>query len=151
MEKKINCKINTFMVKFKTDIKCKIDELRDTDNDIFASLMSYIYDYETIAVCNNDFAKRKRSKNIVPYYERCIASRANLEQCTRRKQSNSSYCGTHIKGTPHGVFDYTCSSANNNVRDNNVYSTEDVLSNKQDITIVCKYVKENDKYSIVDQ
>ena len=52
-----------------------------------------------------DFIKRKRIKNIVPNYERCIAKRANGEQCTRRNKNGEQFCGTHIKGTPHGIID----------------------------------------------
>ena len=44
----------------------------------------------------------KRIKNIVPQYDRCNAKRANEEQCTRRKKPDFDFCGTHIKGVPHG-------------------------------------------------
>ena len=46
--------------------------------------------------------KRKRVKNIVPYCDRCKARRANTEQCSRRKKEDEEFCGTHIKGIPHG-------------------------------------------------
>ena len=46
--------------------------------------------------------KRKRVKNSVPFHERCKAKRANEAQCTRRRRDGSKFCGTHIKGTPHG-------------------------------------------------
>ena len=41
---------------------------------------------------------------MVPVYERCCAKRANGQQCTRRKKDDSQYCGTHSKGTPHGIM-----------------------------------------------
>ena len=40
----------------------------------------------------------------VPSSEKCNAKRANGTQCTRRKKQDSCYCGTHIKGTPHGTI-----------------------------------------------
>ena len=54
-----------------------------------------------------DFQKRKRVKNVVPQFERCGAKRANGEQCTRRKKDDSCFCGTHVKGTPHGEVSTT--------------------------------------------
>ena len=50
--------------------------------------------------------KRKRVKNVVHLSDRCCAKRANGEQCTRRrKDTTTEYCGTHLKGTPHGICD----------------------------------------------
>ena len=41
----------------------------------------------------------------MPIYDRCCAKRASNEQCTRRRKEGSEYCGTHMKGTPHGIMD----------------------------------------------
>ena len=49
-----------------------------------------------------DFVKRKRVKNTIPTENRCSAKRACGQQCTRRKKGESCFCGTHIKGIPHG-------------------------------------------------
>ena len=73
--------------------------------------------------------------------ERCIALRANDNQCTRRRKSGASYCGTHCKNLPHGTL--ACSKTKtrevvaqdiggivyyvDDVR--RVYCTEDVLLN----------------------
>ena len=51
--------------------------------------------------------KVKRIKSVIPQYERCCANRANGEQCTRRRQLGINFCGTHQKGTPHGVVSTT--------------------------------------------
>ena len=53
---------------------------------------------DPIIVKNFDISNKK-----VPSSERCMAKRANGEQCTRRKKQDSCYCGTHTKGTPHGT------------------------------------------------
>ena len=43
-------------------------------------------------------------KKRVPSSERCCGLSANGQQCTRRKkEGQDKYCGTHIKGTPHGT------------------------------------------------
>ena len=43
-------------------------------------LVQFIYDYPQLSFLPQDFQKRKRVKNIVPFFERCCALRANGEQ-----------------------------------------------------------------------
>ena len=68
------------------------------------NLLQELYDHPVLKLDKTDFQKRKRVKNVVPLHDRCIACRANGEQCTRRRKGDSQFCGTHIKGTPHGVI-----------------------------------------------
>ena len=108
--------------------------------------------------------KRKRVKNMVPVYERCCAKRANGQQCTRRKKDDSQYCGTHSKGTPHGIMNEneTVSTVtkvevsaidikgivyylDNN---GNVYDTEDIIANKKNPRIIAKYEQNGETYTI---
>jgi len=102
MEKHLNRKINTFSQTFKNDIKNKMQELSLLNDSNGKELLQFIYDYSIIEITKIDLQKRKRVKNSVPFCERCCALRANNEQCTRRKKSGEKFCGTHIKGTPHG-------------------------------------------------
>tara|TARA_B100000282_G_C31733669_1_gene492294 strand:+ start:1800 stop:2057 length:258 start_codon:yes stop_codon:yes gene_type:complete len=53
---------------------------------------------DPLIVKNFDYRNKK-----VPSSEKCQAKRSNGIQCTRRKKQDSCYCGTHIKGTPHGT------------------------------------------------
>ena len=160
MERRLNKTIETYITTFKDDIRDKSKEL-GIDNQ----LLQYIYDYERLVLTKDDFQKRKRVKNFVPAYDRCCAKRASDEQCTRRKKEGCEYCGTHIKGTPHGSVD-----ANGDVevntkkvevwaqdvqgiiyyidKSNNVYQAEDVMSNKLNPKIIAKYVKTGDVYNI---
>ena len=103
MEKRINTKTRTYLQQFKNDIK-KFITVSDEglDPDEINSLLQFIYDYQPLEFTKTDFQKRKRVKNVVPYFERCCALRANGEQCTRRKKDSEKFCGTHIKGIPHG-------------------------------------------------
>ena len=104
---------------------------------------------------------------MVPSCERCTAKRANGEQCTRRKKDDTSvYCGTHNKGTPHGIVDSTSDQISSAQKvelwvediqgimwyidkDHNVYQTEDIVSNNMNPKIITKCVKHSDgTYSI---
>ena len=85
--------------------------------------------------------------------------RANGEQCTRRRKTECDYCGTHSKGTPHGVLEATTDNANMNQTVEtfaqevkgivyyldtygNVYNTEDIMSEKENPRIIAKWVKD---------
>jgi hypothetical protein len=110
--------------------------------------------------------KRKRVKNFVPIFDRCCAKRATNEQCTRRKKEGFEYCGTHIKGTPHGIIDTQDSEVKINTQKievwaqdiqgiiyyidkfNNVYQAEDIVVNKLNPKIIAKYIKNGEQYSI---
>ena len=104
MEKRINKKIEVYTTAFKEKILERSSQLGIKDEQL-NSLMQYIYDYERLSLNKDDFLKRKRVKNVVPYFDRCCAKRASGEQCTRRKKEGCEYCGTHMKGTPHGLVE----------------------------------------------
>ena len=101
------------MIDFKENISKKAAELQNhrkngmggnVENEhILSSLVQYIYDYPRITFTKEDVEKRKRAKNVVPLCDRCIAKRAADIQCTRKKKTGHEFCGTHLKGTPHGL------------------------------------------------
>ena len=124
-----------------------------------------IYDYERLVLTKEDFTKRKRVKNVVPFFDRCTAKRANNEQCTRRKKTDCEYCGTHMKGTPNGMMEAQNESVPTMQKievwaqdiggiiyyvdqTGNVYQAEDIVLNKINPKIIAKYVKTGDVYSI---
>ena len=165
MEKRITSKVDEYFAKMKDDIKQYVVEntdLKDQQND----LLTFIYEYEKLSLNKDDFSKRKRVKNTVPMYERCCAKRANSEQCTRRRKDGEIFCGTHIKGTPHGIFSQEDSQeqAKQTVQiwvedikgivyyideNHNVYDTEDVVANKDNPRVIAKWEKNSeDVYSI---
>ena len=97
---------------------------------------------------------------------RCCALRANKEQCTRRKKNGEKFCGTHIKGIPHGEI-----KAGEQVKDTtkkievwaqdikgiiyhldkngNIYDPQHVHQNLKNPAIIAKYIKnENGDYEI---
>ena len=180
MERRVNKKITEFLAKFKEDIKGIVvatqsnitDSIEQWDGEdietmatlkssISAELMSLlqqIYDHPNIILSKEDFAKRKRVKNVVPFFDRCVACRANGEQCTRRRKDKSSFCGTHIKGTPHGVIKEHDTNGQIQKKvsvwvcdikgimyyidnDYNVYDTAEVMKNLPNPKIIAKYEK----------
>ena len=166
MERRLNKKAETYISTFKDSIREKatqlglLKELPQSN-----ALLQYIYDYERLTFDKEDFQKRKRVKNFVPHFDRCIAKRASCEQCTRRKKEGYEYCGTHIKGTPHGVVDAQNETKVNTQKvevwvqeiqgivyyidkSNNVYQAEDIMLNKVNPKIIAKYVKNGENYSI---
>ena len=165
MEKRLNKKLEGYITSFKDSIKEKATNMGMTKNSEVNQLLQYIYDYDRLSFCKEDFQKRKRVKNFVPIFDRCCAKRASNEQCTRRKKEGSEYCGTHLKGTPHGIVDSQNEPKNTTQKvevyaqdiqgivyyidkNNNVYQAEDIVSNKLNPKIIAKYVKIGENYSI---
>jgi hypothetical protein len=165
MEKRLNKKVEGYLAEFKDNIREKATQLGISKNDNVGQLVQYIYDYERLSFVKEDFQKRKRVKNFVPIYDRCCAKRASNEQCTRRRKDGIEYCGTHMKGTPHGIIDAQDEPAITTQKvevwaqdiqgivyyvdkNNNVYCAEDIVGNKKSPKVIAKYVKNGDHYSI---
>lgn len=166
MEKRINLKIDNFFHTFKKDVKSKIDELGLINTSEGEKLLQYIYDYSIISLNKTDMQKRKRVKNTIPLFERCCALRANMEQCTRRRKDGEKFCGTHIKGIPHGEVtegeEKQPTSRKLEVwaqeikgiiyyidKNNNVYDPQNIYENVTDPAVIAKYViKDDGEYSI---
>ena len=165
MEKRIKIKVDDHISKMKEDLKKYIVEHLENPEQ-YNDLLKFIYDYDSLSLSKEDFSKRKRVKNTVPIYERCCAKRANGEQCTRRRKDSEIFCGTHIKGTPHGIFNQEEADepAKKTVQiwvedikgivyyidvDKNVYNTEDVVANRENPRIIARWSKnESGVYSI---
>lgn len=172
MEKRIKKKVDEHNKNFKEIIKtwfelnnCNIKKIH-TEDDRTNDFLKFIYEHENVDLITDDFKKRKRVKNIVPLCDRCNAKRANGEQCSRRKKANYNFCGTHIKGVPHGIND------NTNTQDkyvdleiwtqdikgilyyidkyNNVYNPNDILSDNKNPEIIGKWEKKEEEYNLID-
>ena len=155
MENRINKKINAYLNEFKTKI---IEKINNKDEDV----CNFIYNYDKIECNKEDFMKRRRVKNTVPTYDRCIAKKALGDQCSRKKREGLQYCGTHSKGTPHGliqdketinniqkveVFTVEINGIVYYIDDNsNVYDSNDILYNNKNPKIIANYEKNEDIY-----
>jgi hypothetical protein len=165
MEKRLNQKISSYITQFKDNLSNKIKSLNIDDKTKMNDLLEFVYDYERLSLAKDDLIKRKRVKNSIPVMNRCIAKRASGEQCTRRRKEACEYCGTHVKGTPHGLINSTeCSETISQKVEvfaeeifgivyyidkfDNVYKTEDIVEGKQNPQIIAKYVKNNNRYTI---
>lgn len=165
MERRLNKKAETYVTGFKDNIREKATQMGIATDPQVNRLIQYIYDYDRLCFTKEDFQKRKRVKNVVPFFDRCCAKRATNEQCTRRKKDSSEYCGTHMKGTPHGIIDGELDNKPTTQKievfakdiqgiiyyidnNNNVYQAEDIIINKVDPKIIAKYVKNGEHYSI---
>ena len=101
MERRLNGKLDNYIISFKTEIAKRlqtiVDGLDNLNNEVSNvmvddtrtkcnELAGFVYNYEKMRLNKEDFMKRKRVKSIVPIYDRCCAKRASGEQCTRRKK-----------------------------------------------------------------
>jgi hypothetical protein len=166
MEKRLNKKAEVYITTFKESIREKATQMGLNTDVKTIQLLQYIYDYDRLSFNKDDFQKRKRVKNFVPIYDRCCAKRASNEQCTRRKKEGCEFCGTHVKGTPHGVVSENINEPTVNIhkvevwaqdiqgivyyidKSNNVYDTSDIIKNQMNPKIIAKYVKTGETYSI---
>lgn len=170
MERRITNKVESHQVKFKETIR---EWFEDNDSHILqngadktSDFLKFVFDQDALTFTKEDFQKRKRVKNVVSHFERCTAKRANGEQCSRRKRQDSCFCGTHAKGTPHGVSESGKSEVSNVKKIevwveeikginyyidsyNNVYRAEDIVENKTSPAIIAKWkVDDKGAYSI---
>ena len=169
MERRLNIKIEEYITKFKDAIRDKTFELDIEDKHKVAELMGFIYDYGRLTLQKDDLIKRKRVKNSIPELNRCTAKRASGEQCTRRRKDECEFCGTHSKGTPHGLVQSSADGLVHNTnatqkmevfveeikgivyyldKHGNVYKTEDILEGKENATVIAKWIKVGDAYAI---
>lgn len=165
MERRINKKVESYITVLKDSVRAKAEQLGLANDSNLSQLVQYVYDYDRLVLGKEDFLKRKRVKNVVHLSDRCCAKRASGEQCTRRKKTDCEYCGTHMKGTPHGI----CDNEGDNKplgqkvevwaqdiqgiiyyidKVDNVYQVEDIIVNKVNPKVIAKYVKNGEQYSI---
>lgn len=165
MERRINKKIENYLTEFKENVRAKALDLGSKEPCLH-QLVQYIYDYDRLNLGKEDFMKRKRVKNVVHLSDRCCAKRASGEQCTRRRKDDTTeFCGTHLKGTPHGICDFNEESKPQGQKievwaqdiqgivyyidkASNVYQVEDIMQGKVNPKIIAKYVKVGETYMI---
>ena len=108
MEKTIRAKVNDHNEQMKTNIQKWFQEkganVHFADQNLTSEFIQYIMDFPNVELNKEDFQKRKRLKNNVPDYNRCIALKCNGERCSRKqKNEHVSFCGTHLKGSNYGT------------------------------------------------
>jgi|1048.fasta_scaffold93080_1 hypothetical protein len=130
------------------------------------NILKYIREYPPLMLEKAELQKKKRQNGAVPAHMRCMAKCGKGEQCSRRRQAESSYCGTHTKGTPHGVVEADSSPSLvtkkvstwlediNGIQyyideGGNVYNHQDIIEGKTNPRVVAKWRKNDDgRYSL---
>ena len=160
MEKNIRTKVNNFLNDFKQNIQEWIEknnaEVIVDGNDRKNDFIQYLNDFPNLCLEKEDFQKRKRIKNNVPDYNRCIALKCNGERCSRKqKNSDTCFCGTHMKGSLYGTIEKESQIPKkqkiqlwleeiNGIsryidKDFNVYSSEDIVNSVEVPRVISKY------------
>lgn len=163
IEHRINKKIGKSFLNLKDELEIKIEQITQMVGNMDLNVKTELDNLKDILnegkiekITQEDLLKRKRVKNFVPYFDRCIGKKSNGEQCTRKRRPNSKLCGTHEKGVPHGVYDVSsCVVRKVNVYaceikgivyylddDGNVYDTNDVHNNVKNPRIIAKSIDE---------
>tara|TARA_X000000950_G_scaffold260565_1_gene330087 strand:- start:138 stop:635 length:498 start_codon:yes stop_codon:yes gene_type:complete len=164
MEKRLTTKVKLWTSDFKSDIVNKLQNLNSLDESDKITILEYLYNYKHLEFKKEDIQKRTRVKNTVPFHERCRALRANGEQCTRRKKGDFHFCGTHVKGIPHGeISDKQEAPTQKKVqiwaqeingiirhldKDGNVYDPQDIYQNSNNPKIIAKWSQNGDHYCL---
>ena len=160
MLKRIQKKNDEYFNQFKLLVKDKMVEYKMMETENGRNILQFIYDYENLQYTKEDFQKRKRIKNNVPLCDRCSALKAEGVRCTRRRKGQDLFCGTHLKGTPHGTVSATSETPANlyktiqiwseevggivcHLDDNgNVYDPQDIHQNMKNPKVIAKYKKD---------
>tara|TARA_Y100000389_G_scaffold193871_1_gene223164 strand:+ start:4010 stop:4507 length:498 start_codon:yes stop_codon:yes gene_type:complete len=163
MNKHINIKIEEHRNKLIDHVEVyinnnTIDELNKNN------ILNIIKNFPILSLCNDDLQKKRRAKNKIPLYLKCNACRANGEQCSRRKKDDLEYCGTHEKNRPYGEYNNQLGDTYKKVEvwsqdingilyyidnNNNVYKTQDIISNIVNPSVIYKYEIDNGVYKIL--
>lgn len=156
MERRVQEHCNNYIKDYKEFIRSTLLNHELSEND----KLENIFHYDNISINLADFTKKKRVRNVIATEERCCAYRADKERCTRKKKDGHDVCGTHMKGTPHGVINsgetvITSKKIDVFTRDiqgivyyidgdDNVYNSVDILRNKQYPTVIGKCIQNPD-------
>ena len=171
MEKNIRTKVSDHNQAFKLNVQtwmksfgaCVMIHGEDKTNEF----LQYMNDFPDLELDQQDFQKRKRVKNNVPDYNRCIALKCNGERCSRKqKHDGTSFCGTHLKGANYGTIQQSHIPEKHEKiqlwlqeingisryidKNNNIYCTEDILNTIPNPRIIARYgIHDNGQYFMI--
>ena len=171
MEKNIRQKVNEHMEKMKKSIQTWIEQ-NDASIQVGQvnrtnDFVQFMIDFPNIELSKEDFQKRKRLKNNVPDFNRCVALKCNGERCSRRqKHEGVQFCGTHMKGAHYGTTQQLQEHKQTETiqlwlqdingisryidNKNNIYCMEDILNSVETPRIIGQYgIRENNTYYMI--
>lgn len=147
--------MDQFVETFKKEVKKNFVENSETEFNRFVD------NYDSFKIVT-----KVKQKNTVPMSLRCVAKRLNCDQCTRRRNKVSAFCGTHFKSRPFGVFDVVALADEDITHlvsvytqeiqgivyhldeNRNVYDTGDILNDVRDPRILAKAAFADGVYTI---
>ena len=162
METRVKNKVETHLTSFKSELLKLIESIESYEIGDKNKLRNLVECYPAPNLTKEDFNKRKRTKNNIPLFDRCMACKQNGTQCTRRRKADLKYCGTHEKGQPYGVI---TSEKTDLVKpptkvqitvvevrgvkyyidsENNIYEPLDVFDNILNPKVIGKYISSGD-------
>ena len=171
MEKNIRTKVQDHNEEMKQNIQKWFStneaHLFVGNEDKTNDFIQYMNDFPNLILSKEDFQKRKRLKNSVPDYNRCVALKCNGERCSRKQKNEFvQFCGTHLKGANYGTTEQL--QQGNKIekiqlwlqeingisryidKNNNIYCMEDILNSKENPRIIGKYgIRENNTYYMI--
>lgn len=160
-----NKRVEDYLDKMLHDVEIVASKYESTP--AIESILKYMREYPPLVLEKSELTKKKRQNGIVPAHLRCTAKCGKGEQCSRRAQADSSFCGTHSKGTPHGVIEHDDTPAlitkkvsiwPEDIRGiqyfiddvGNVYNHQDIIEGQSNPRVVAKWKKSDDgRYSLV--
>ena len=84
-------KLNKYIATYVTDFKDTICKELSSTNSNGELVKQLIINYKPLIILEEDFQKKKRIKNTVPFNEKCQAKSSSKLQCRRRKKKGFNY------------------------------------------------------------
>ena len=139
------------VMKIIDDYKYKIITLINQHDISDSTKKSLISNIEELNINITTYKKKPRAKHVICSQDRCLGKRADGKQCSRKRRSGENFCGTHIKGCPHGVYSKQNDHSSRKVNvvavelngifyfkddQGNIYNTDEIMANKPNPTIL---------------
>lgn len=162
MERKLQTHIDNYVKDFKGKVR---DILLNENNKSANDKLEEIFEIPTCMIDIKAFSRKKRVRNVIADSERCCAYKAAHDRCTRKRRDGHNVCGTHLKGTPHGMINSEIEENTTKKRDvytldiggiiyyvdneKNVYSSTEIMNGKSNPTKIGKYIVNSNGQTIL--
>jgi len=139
------------VIKIMDDYKYKIINLINNSLISGESKKNLIVKIELLEIDINSYKKKPRAKHVICSQDRCLGKRADGKQCSRKRRGGENFCGTHIKGCPHGVYSKQNDLSSRKVNvvaveingifyfkddQGNIYNTDEIMANKPNPSVL---------------
>jgi hypothetical protein len=170
MERALTKRVDAYVKHLTAGVVEKAAELGLGENDPNMLTLLHLIAEHPAPPDTSAKSEKSRRKSVysasVSTGDRCTAHRADGKQCTRRHKPDTEFCGTHLKGTPHGIHEAPPVSEERGVEvwaqdirgiifwidaENHVYNPEDVERRESNPRVIAHWAKLDDgTYTIPD-